>query len=229
MPPVSEWLSSAETSFYTDLKTDKRRHDWLLGRWTAKALLTHVVAAQTSARPDLRCMTVSKTPDGSPQIETATADNWPALTLSISHSHGVAAAALVTEAGWPLGIDLEWIEARHLAFAADYFTMDEQKQLVTVSDDFKPVAVNAIWSGKEACLKAVRLGLTQDTRAVSCDFDFKAMEPAGWSAFDIIWDRTRLPSELPELLGWWRVIDGFVLTVAGKARPQPTSSISSPG
>jgi hypothetical protein len=62
---------------------------------------------------------------------------------------------------------MEWVEARPAGFAEAYFTEAELEWVAQagVEQDW---LVTAIWSAKEAALKAMRLGLTVDSRAVSC-------------------------------------------------------------
>lgn len=211
-----EWLAPSETAFLRSLTVDKRRDDWLLGRWAAKRLVQAVLADRGYGRIDLASIAVDKSTDGAPLITLSEVPNPPPLTLSLSHSHGVAVAALVMAEAWPLGVDLEWCEERHPALVSDYFTEIEQADLAAFPDGVCTTAVNAIWSGKEAALKAVRLGLTQDTRAVTVRLSSHPT-PTGWSRLTIAWDERRFAG--PPLEGWWQVREGFVLTVAYRRDP----------
>ena len=64
----------------------------------------------------------------------------------------------------PLGCDLEIVEPRCDAFVTDYFTEVEQAFIARSSDRFRAMAL--LWSAKESALKALRTGLTVDTRSV---------------------------------------------------------------
>lgn len=223
MRPGLDWLSPAEADFCRGLTVAKRRDDWLLGRWTAKQLVMAVLGNQGHDKPEPRALHIDRAADGAPTVRLDTAPSaMPPVTLSLSHSHGVAVAALVLAANWPLGIDLEWCEARHPAMAGDYFTAVEQADLAALPATQHTTAVTAIWSGKEAALKAVRLGLSQDTRALSVRFPAQPDAPAVWSPFVITWDEQRLAG--PPLEGWWRVWNGYVLTVA--CHPSPNKPLS---
>ena len=79
-----------------------------------------------------------------------------------------AFCALTFGEGRPLGCDLEVIEPRSPGFVADYFTADERALMAAAPDEQHPTLANAIWSGKEAALKAIRRGLAEDTRLVTC-------------------------------------------------------------
>lgn len=216
--PPAGLLSAEEAARFAELAVDKRRHDWLLGRWTAKNLLQTVVGWQVGAPPPLDELPIANDPDGVPF-----APGYPGYSLSISHSHEMAFCAVVERAAWPIGADIERIEARVPVFVDDYFTGDE-KAWMDAFPQFHKLLVTAIWSAKEAALKALRLGLSVDTRAVTC-----LMNPAvcsgGWMPFDVHLDAQRLPGARPSLTGWWMVIPGYTLTVVTQAddrlRPLP--------
>jgi 4'-phosphopantetheinyl transferase len=71
----------------------------------------------------------------------------------------------------------------------------------------------AIWSGKEAVLKALRKGLRLDVRCIACLFD--ATPPVQeWRPFQIDLD-AQLSAQFPGLWsGWWRLHGQHVLTMA---------------
>ena len=70
---------------------------------------------------------------------------------------------------------------------------------------------NAIWSGKEAALKAIRRGLAEDTRLVTC-LPAVEEEGDGWQPLNYRWEAAE--RALPPLAGRWREADGFVTTLA---------------
>ena len=141
------------------------------------------------------------------------------LSLSISHSGGRAFCALVENGS--IGADIERIEPRDWQFVEDYFTANEVLQVRQAPAEPYETLISAIWSAKEAALKALRLGLTVDTRSVSCLFP--ALEMTNdWITFDIIYDRHLLElADVPSLAGWWRRRGDFVLTVAATRSGRP--------
>ena len=206
-------LGPQEHAAYAALRTAKRRGDWLLGRRVAKRLLHAALSARLGSAPPLREIVILPHPDGWPQVALPTlATAAPPLRLSISHSHDRAFCAL-TLADVPLGGDLELIEPRSPGFVADYFTAAERELMAAAPPDRQATLANAIWSGKEAALKAIRRGLAEDTRLVSClpGTDGAA---AGWRPLVYHW--TAAGRALPSLTGCWREADGFVLTLAGQ-------------
>jgi 4'-phosphopantetheinyl transferase len=214
MPETDDWLRAEERERLAALRTPKRRADWLVGRWAAKQLVRAVDCLPLEPQD----IAVSSVRDGSPQVYIG---GSPRYTLSISHSHGRALCALVNAGR--LGADIERIEHRIPQFIEDYFTEDEQNIVRGARDaDF---LVTAIWSAKEAVLKALRLGLTVDTRAINCGIRMPLNQD--WSPFAVECDAGRLPRRAA-LQGWWRIVcldgEGFVLTLVGDGERQRTGA-----
>ncbi len=203
-------LSPAEAAAYAALRAGKRRRDWLLGRRVAKRLVQATVAARLGQPLALDEIVILSHADGWPQVLLPAAAAAGPLTLSISHSHDRALCALV----WgnrPLGCDLEFIEPRSAGFVADYFTADERALMAAAPEAQHPALANAIWSGKEAALKAIRRGLAEDTRLVTC-LPENTTDANGWRTLTYRWETPA--RALPPLSGWWRALDGFVMTLA---------------
>ena len=162
---ATAWLTTDELAHWRGLRTAKRRNDWLLGRHAAKRLIMGVVEQETE-RPLLpNQIAVLPHADGWPIV---TVPDGPPLALSISHSQNRAFCAVMVGDGRALGADVEAIAERSPAFIEDYFTPLERQFLAAARPEQRVALVNAIWSGKEAALKAIRRGLAEDTRLVSC-------------------------------------------------------------
>ena len=204
-------LSPDEAARYALLRTPKRRHDWLLGRRVAKRLIHAALVAHLGSAPLLHEIVVLAHADGWPQVSLPTlGPGAPPLTVSISHSRNRAFCALLWGEDRPLGCDLEAIEPRSPGFVADYFTADERALMAATPAAQQPTLANAIWSGKEAALKAIRRGLAEDTRLVTC---LPVVEEAdGWRPLAYRWEAAE--RALPPLAGRWREADGFVMTLA---------------
>lgn len=201
-------LAPAEAAAFAALRSDKRRRDWLLGRRVAKRLVQRVLAA-AGPPPPLSDIAILSHPDGWPYVILP--DATPALTLSISHSHDHAFGALAL-GHRPLGCDLEYVEPRSPGFVADYFTGEERALVATAAEERRPTLANAIWSGKEAALKAIRRGLAEDTRLVSCLPQEVGGAAEAWRPLLIRWQQPE--RNLPALMGWWRAAGEYVLTLA---------------
>ncbi|MCZ7667963.1 MAG: hypothetical protein M5U34_12595 [Chloroflexi bacterium] len=61
-------LHPREQVKFATLKTEKRRQDWLLGRWTAKQLIAEVVALKMGERPLLNTIEVRNRAMGDPIV-----------------------------------------------------------------------------------------------------------------------------------------------------------------
>ena len=61
-------LSEQEQLRLIELKTIKRRSDWLIGRWTAKHLIQAYIERQNGAQPPLHSLMVMNDPDGAPRV-----------------------------------------------------------------------------------------------------------------------------------------------------------------
>ena len=83
--------------------------------------------------------------------------------------------------------------------------------MATAPEAQQPTLANAIWSGKEAALKAIRRGLAEDTRLVTC-LPAEQEETDGWRPLYYRWEAVE--RGLPALTGRWREGDGFVMTLA---------------
>lgn len=209
------WLNADEARFWQALKTDKRRRDWALGRRAAKELLAKFILDETSQSVTYEQIVILPHADGWPIVTLPTLGaEAPAVTLSISHSHGRAFCAAIRGRDLLLGADIEQIERRSTAFVEEYFTPLERRYLAAAPEEQVDTLANAIWSGKEAALKAIRRGLTEDTRIVSCLPHPAMIADPEWSPMRIVWSEERLARPMPALTGHWRHSNNSVLTLA---------------
>ena len=230
--PPAGLLSPDEYAFYARLLSPQRRRDWLLGRWTAKRLVQAHLAAGAGFAPALTQFAISQDEAGAPIVTSrdpallaallpgvrpeppgAPATRLP-LLLSISHGHGYALGAVCdkTAARAGLGVDLELVEHREPLFLADFFSEQEHRALAASPADQQNQLITAGWSGKEAALKALRLGIRLDPRLVQC---FLAPgEPSGWAPLRIEpfgeWPPAYADRRLG-FAGWWRLMDNRLL------------------
>ena len=221
-------LTPVEQARFEALKTDKRRRDWLLGRWTAKKLVQTVLTSKIGQPPSFQTITIHNQLNGVPVGRYHHLFDEPSpllpdpFTLSISHAGDHAFCALVEQPNWPLGADIEQIMPRAAVFVTDYFTPSEQARLQQSSPEHYHMLVTAMWSAKEAALKALQLGLTVDTRAVACLISPVHEPPQAWTPFAIELNWELLAAAAVEtqnfaslrLDGWWQTIPGYVLTLA---------------
>ena len=233
-------LSAEETAVFSRFTVLKRRQDWLLGRWTMKLLLQEIIRQDSGRKIGLDSISILSGKDGAPRVsfDSDIGNLDLPFSVSISHSHGASLCAAVARPDWPLGADIEIIEPRSANFAADFFSEEEQAQVRAAAPEMREVLLTAVWSGKEAALKAIHEGLRSDTRSVSCQFE-GLVDPGsskskrghlivdeeragilagapGWRSFGIRWQREADKIQYPDLKGWWMVSGEFVLTLAAK-------------
>lgn len=206
LPASLDWLAPDERARLDQLRFAKRRGDFLLGRWTAKA----AIAARLTAAPPRSAIAIRAAADGAP--EPFLEGSPLPLALSLSHSAGRALAA-VRCAGRALGADLERIEPRSQLLVDEFFTPDEAARVAACPAALRDRAITLIWSAKESALKARRTGLREDPRRVAIALDADRAAPdAIWHRFDVAID-----GERGALSGWWCTEAGHVLTVVGDA------------
>ena len=210
------YLSPAELQKFASFRFPKRRNEWLLGCWTAKALAQSIPAYQ---QPSLDQIEICNTPEGAPYIQL-TGKTTPVHCLSISHSNSFAMCALAPGQDVRVGADLEKIEARTETFILDYFTTTERQLVDICPAETRAVVVTLIWSMKESMLKALGVGLRRDTRSVevrSVDGLLHAGNNTGkWQRIQIGEQNTSNRA----WTGWWQRRDQFALTLAAYAATQ---------
>jgi 4'-phosphopantetheinyl transferase len=206
VPTGDAWLAGSEREVVARFRVDKRRADWRLGRWTAKRLL--VPCLDLERAPDtFPRITISPADDGAPEayLDGQSLD----LVLSISHSAGLAAAA-IAPAGTALGCDLERIRSLRPATVHDHFTDAERDFVESRIDDERSLLATLVWSAKESALKALRSGMRLDTRDVEVETPFESCAGA-WQPLVV----HRVSPRRRRFTGWWRTLDGCVRTILG--------------
>jgi 4'-phosphopantetheinyl transferase len=172
VPDGEAWLAAAERRVLAGLRVPKRRADWRLGRWTAKAAAARWLEGGPGAGLKPHDIEIRAAADGAPEVFLAGA---PApLVLSLSHRAGLALAA-VAAPGVLLGCDLELVEPRSAGFVADYLTEAERARLEAAPESEQALLANLFWSAKESAVKALRLGLRVDVREVEVEWEGEAL------------------------------------------------------
>ena len=105
-------------------------------------------------------------PNGKPML----AAGFPAIEFNISHSDGCVAVAVSKDG--PVGIDLECVASDlRSEIVEDVLTAAERDGLLQLSAEEKWRRFMRIWTAKEACAKALGLGLGLDFRRMEVAFD----------------------------------------------------------
>ena len=215
------FLSPSELERFSAFRFPKRRDEWLLGRWAAKALAHSLPAYQDYP---LDRIEIQNTPAGVPFIQVHGQAASPDC-LTISHSGHLALCALAAGPDLRVGADLEKIELRTGTFILDYFTPAESQLVETYPPDTRAVVVTLIWSAKEAMLKAMGVGLRWDTRSVEVR-RVDGLLPAGdstgkWQELQV----GEVNASQAAWSAWWQRRGQFILTLTEfAARPSEIRS-----
>lgn len=196
LPPHQGWLHPEELRFLQTLRFEKRRNDWLLGRWTAKqALLSFFESKCIAINP--HSIAILKGSTGAPEMVFES--SVPPCSLSISHRDGHAIAA-VAPGVVAIGCDLEVIEPRSEAFLSDYFLESELAFLSGIPLDQKDLYANLFWCVKESVMKATGEGMGLHPRRVEVEI----------SDMDVA---AKIIPEVGEFKGKWRREEDMVMGI----------------
>ncbi|MGA2321081.1 MAG: 4'-phosphopantetheinyl transferase superfamily protein [Solirubrobacteraceae bacterium] len=211
VPAGEKWLGTAERRVLAELRLERRRSDWRLGRWTAKV----AVGTWLSVAPER--VEILAAPDGAP--EAWLDEERARVSVSLSHRAG-RSLAVVGDAPNVVGCDLELVEPRSDAFVREWLTPAEQDMLAACGEGERARLANLLWTGKEAAAKVRREGLRLDVRhALVTPADAGA--PAGvragaWRTLRVDWGDGSAATA-----GWWRGEPGCVMAIAGEPPPGP--------
>jgi len=159
-------LSDSERSQFHRLRFPKRRLDWLRGRLSAKMAVRALLG-----KPDLspRRIEILREPGGAPRVRVL--DLPPPhepVGVSISHSGDIGGAAAYhrSQLG-PVGLDVEKIEPLDPRVYSLAFRPEETAWILQVSNAAANLRALALWTAKEAALKAAEVGLSVPLHGVA--------------------------------------------------------------
>ena len=201
LPGHRNWLTPNERARCDAFRFEKRRLDWLLGRWTAKQARLHV---EKLPEPDIGRFEVASADDGAP-LPLLDGERFE-IGLSLSHSNDRALCAVSRDVP-TLGCDIEFVEPRSRKFVSTFFTAAERECVDNTSPELRDTLTTMIWSAKESTLKALGTGLKADTRRVEV---IPGELPTGddWNCVDVV------SADDGRFGCFWRRDGQFVLTVS---------------
>ena len=203
VPVDTAWLTRNERARLDAFRFEKRRRDWLLGRWTAKQAVLRVAGLPGN---DARRIEIATAKDGAPQPFL---DGRPfRVALSISHSNGRGLCAVADQCT-QIGCDIERIETRGPEFANTFFTTTERERIAAARTDEHDLLVTVTWCAKESVLKALRTGLRRDTYGVEVVADIE-QGIGNWNRI------TADTVDAGAFGGWWRTDGDSVVCIVGR-------------
>lgn len=214
VPAGDDWLSASELERLSAMRFAKRRTDWRLGRWTAKCVIAECLGTPRTSEA-FSGISIIAAASGAPEVLMGRRPGG--VTISITHRGGIAACALV-HGHAALGCDLEFVEPNCESFLIDYLA-NEERVLVARAPDQSKVAT-LLWSGKESVLKALNVGLREDTRAVIVTPEASG-DDSGWNPL-----RARVAGARV-FEGWYQQAGRIVRTLVADPRPNSPTVLNS--
>jgi 4'-phosphopantetheinyl transferase len=154
-------LTAQERAQHDRFQFEKRRRDWLTGRFVAKRLVRRMLQDRFGGDFPPSAVQIETASTGAPvPVNAALRGLTPfapgerlPLELSISHSRGAAFAAAFWQADAPapdvrIGADLEWIERRPPDLFDDYFTVQERRYCSEGDQHERDARATVVWSGR---------------------------------------------------------------------------------
>ena len=207
LPQCTDWLTPPESRVYRSLRSQKRKFDWLLGRWTVKSALQLLPGIP---RQPMTAWQVLPAASGAPALLLH--GERQDIGLSLSHSEKRAFCVMSTHQG-ALGCDIEAIEDRGPTFEETYFTANERDRLDRSPESRRPLLASLVWSAKESALKILGLGLRADTRRIEVDVP-EIGPPESWAPLSVNDIQATRRFE-----GWWGAHDGMVQSILAEYPP----------
>jgi 4'-phosphopantetheinyl transferase len=211
-----DFLSPAEKSRLAGLRFEKRRTDWLQGRWAVKNMLTRCGGLPPNA--GLNTVQVWNEASGKPVLVDQSGQCLPG-GVSISHRTDAVLCAYAPDPKVQFGVDLELLEPKEPGFFTDYFTPAEQEAAVRCGGR-RDTAILLAWCGKEAVFKSMGTGLRMDTRVVEIGgYDWIASSPVNADQWYDLTVSTRVTDH--RLIGKWMLHGEFILVIVFREGEDP--------
>jgi phosphopantetheine--protein transferase-like protein len=151
----------------------------------ARMLLRHALSKGSGGAVAPNDWRYTEGPHGKPAL----APGFPALEFNVSHSENCVAVG-VSVAG-PIGVDIECLDSdRRTGVIYEVLTESERVRLQKLPADERWPEFVRIWTAKEACSKALGLGLSLDFQTMDVQIDPLRVRlldrpPSTASSFDV--------------------------------------------
>jgi 4'-phosphopantetheinyl transferase len=200
VPGHLDWLHPSELEIVHSLRFEKRRNDWLLGRWTAKNLLRESWFLDR----ELAQLAILPRENKAPFVFLNGVQQT--CIISISHSHGQS-FCVTSDGSFPVGCDLEKVARRSEPFLNDYFTQNEHQLFQTHDQELtKEVFYTLLWSAKEALMKATRKGMS--LHPMKIEVSGIQLKKEGWNRLEL-----KEHASNDSFTGYWTVKNNFIFVI----------------
>ncbi len=206
-------LAPAELAYHRRVPAEKRRREYLLGRYAAKSAVAARLARGAPAHRagDCDALAAIEVRPGAFQQPVVELPEAGSVGVTLAHS-GAAAFALAHDPGHPVGIDLELHDPAHLGVLRSQVSPAELPPSAP-GHETDSLRHTLAWAAKEALSKALRCGLT-------CPFEILALDrprlhPGGWCAGGFV------NFGQYQFAAWVAADHAFALVCAKHARIEP--------
>ncbi|MFW6022140.1 MAG: 4'-phosphopantetheinyl transferase family protein [Halanaerobiaceae bacterium] len=148
-------LSCSEIDYLEKQKNEKRKIQWIAGRYAVKSALFKYKIRENSLLMNLSSINVLKDNNSAPYIA-----QYPDINCTISHSYPFCIAVVSRK---NIGIDIEKIFLPETSLVNYYFNKKEKEVLKDFenAEEYSRKAIVS-WTRKEAVSKVLRLGMKMD-------------------------------------------------------------------
>ncbi|WP_249755996.1 type I polyketide synthase [Microvenator marinus] len=170
-----DFLTAQEREAFDRFLSDRRKSEWLSARVASKRLVATYLQDFYGIEANPGDIVIDKDVHKAPVVALRGSLgrlDLPLPDLTITHSGGVAYAAITPEPKVRIGIDLETIEPREDSFAQTYFSAQELQEMPELDSQ---VRLAALWTCKEAVSKALGVGLHLNVM----DIQLSEFKPSG--------------------------------------------------
>ncbi len=143
----------------------KRQKEWTAGRLVIKKALNRLLSHNGNGHRNGNTINIFANTSGKPTARLSDNPDEEFAEIALSHSNGFVMASVGHSSAFQgIGVDIEKVENRAQSWAEDYFTQTEINLAYNAPNSERQFT--RMWSLKEACLKALGVGLRYDMKDV---------------------------------------------------------------
>ncbi len=198
-------LSADECAHLQRIHQGTKRLEYVYGRLLMRHTLAHLLGAQP------RTLTFREARFGKPYLEASSGDGAAGVAFNLSHAGGHIILG-ISQRG-EIGIDIEVVRDYSASVAGRYFHEDEKALLEGLAPASRARAFYRLWTAKEACVKALGIGLGYPLHNVPV-----TLENTGHSA-GVSWRRLECEPAVESVVALQRLDSRATLDIPGASAP----------